>query len=351
MTNNNDAHDITKPSELEKALATPQTPEKELWTAFWEDDSGRHMPVETIGDRKYWRLYENPRAVSVPAEALGQAWLMKIYIPRWNIRGLKREHDFYRIGDGLWFSDDFSLESGLPTSWYHVLLAEPEWFDGIRKTCESWGVNLPIVSDSLTGLASVDYMHSRCRYSGSSLHHNPPVFLLCQLGVDDYVFSDKRYFYYAHILNGWEWDDEFDKVHWRVYKSMDLLIPRHCYRDGSRVPLAHLPQVLYSIIGSTIPTFSTTRYVYSSEDGYQGKVYLLAYYGVLKNGAPHGVRKIELLVCAGGDDPLAMRRTLFEGDEECIFEWLVKPEEQDKIVEQARAMLRDYEDARASSSV
>lgn len=344
----------------------PQDPPDYLWIVM--DETG-NPPFENMEGRQYMRLYETPEEAGAAPRMPGRALLCRVIVRR-----LKAAKAVYRKDNGSWLWEKIAMDPGRvrveyqyrlygsctrreieyldplkpDTPWpqafleryvgLRMLLVEPEWFECIRQICREWGVKLSICSSSMVGLKAVEYLWKR-----GGPPREKPLFLVCRLSEDDYLFSDTRHFFFAHILNAWEWDYQFDKIGWRVYKKFEYALVRHCFGNGDRVPLAYLGQALSSLISHKRPTFAGMWFMRSQEEGYCGTVSLCAKYA-LRNGTPAGVESLSLCVASGKDDPDAIDRTLISGTDEEIRAWLQQPENQESISAIARQMLQAYEE-------
>ena len=347
------------------ASVQPQDPSEYLWIVT--DEIG-NPPFENIEGQQYMRLYETPEEAEAAPRMPGRALLCNVIVRR-----LKATNAFYRKDNGSWLWEKITMEPGRVrveyqyklygslrheieyldplkpnTPWpkafldryvgLRMLLVEPEWFEGIRQICREWGVKLGVCSNSMIGLNAVEYMWRR-----GGPPRKKPLFLVCRLSEDDYIFSDTRYIFFAHILNAWEWDYQFDKIGWRVYKKFEYALARHCFGNGDRVPLTYLGLALSSMIRHKRPTFAGMWFMQSREEGYHGIVSLCAKYA-LRNGTPIGVESLSLYVASGKDDPNVIDRNLFSGTDEEIRAWIQQPENQESITTIARQMLREYEE-------
>lgn len=347
------------------ASVQPQDPPEFLWIVT--DEIG-NPPFETIEGKQYMRLYETPKEAEAAPRMPGRALLCEVFVRR-----LKATNAFYRKDNGSWLWEKITINPDSirveyqyklygsqrreieyldplkpNTPWpkafldryvgLRMLLVEPEWFESIRQICREWGVKPGICGNSMVGLNSVEYLWRR-----GGPPRNKPLFLVCQLSEDDYIFSDTRHFFFAHILNAWEWDSQFDKIGWRVYKKFEYALLRHCFGNGARVPLTYLGMALSSLIRHKRPTFAGTWFMQSREEGCHGIVRLCAKYA-LRNGTPTGVESLSLCVASGKDDPDVIDRNLISGTDEEIRAWLQQPENQESITTIARQMLKDYEE-------
>lgn len=320
----------------------PLKPPEFLWLTL---DPDGDIPYEAIDGKQCLRLFEKPEdAAKEPNGPLGRVLLCEM--PTEQIRD---SHACDSLGDGVWLVEGFDFSNVPPHKSrtkalikayvsIRMLLAEPEWFEDVRRICEEWQVRLGIPRDSLQGLRSVEYMWSK-----GGPPRKKPLFLVSQFGEDDYIFSDKRHFFYARIVNPWEWDPWMDKIEWKAFKKLEYLIPRHCCRHGSRVPLDYLGMALSYYIANKRPTFERTWFMWSEEKDYHGTVYLIAHYAVQENGAVAGVEAIELCVKSSRDDPDALVQTMIRGSGEEICDWMRQPENEQKIAAMARDMLQAYE--------
>lgn len=305
---------------------------------------------------------KNP-AYTLPA-AFTQPLLCMVSIKEYNdyrnkkLTYIARNHNFFSVGNGVWLSDVPVMDEDAKeffTAWsdmfldryvgLRMLLAEPEWFKDIQDLCEKWGIPRHTVNlNSMQGLKEVDYLWSK----GGPIKKRP-MFLVCKYGDEDYIFSDKKHFFYAHITNPIEWDSWIDKISWRVYKKFEYMIPRHLMRNLSIVPLDYLGMVFSCEVSHKRPTFARNWYMRSREEGKHGIVHLYATY-TLENGTPTGMESLSLTVKSEQDDPDAIEHNLISGTNEAISSWLKQPENQQSIAVIARRMLEDYEEIYAKKN-
>ena len=331
-------------SEFWMRMADDSLPPETLWIVVRTGGEGGNPPVEIIDDIEFLRFLEKPEDATVLPEPPAKAVLCKVSSSAIRQDGV----NFYHAWDGVWLSDVISFPEPQGDSWsesfmhsryteYCVVLAGREWFDEIEGICKKWQVSPRLCSDSVSNLDTVEYMRSR-----GNPPDNRPVFPVCMLSENDYVFSDTERFYYAHIMNPWEWDSRYDKVTWRGYDRFEDLIPEYFYKDGSCVPRDYLPQAFFSLIRRTVPTMAVLRYMYTREEGLHGTAFLCAHYDQ-HNNTPHGVRAVTIVVGMDPDDPNTIEYTLISGKQEEIFPLLEKPEFQQETAAMCRRLLQQYE--------
>lgn len=384
-----------KPCETTSVPASPDSLPDILWIVI---DKDGEPPVITIDGKQHLCLFEDPHEAAkvLPIEfrrlqtmvyhyirkpteiveydpapknpaytlsaAFAQPLLCQIYIKvggcTWNPHRKKeltcfaRNHNLFSVGNGVWLSDVPIMDEEAKeffTAWsdmfldryadLRMLLAEPEWFKELQDIGEKWGLPKHTVNfNSMQGLKEVEYLWSK----GGPLKKRP-MFLVCKYGDDDYIFSDKKHFFFAHILNPVDWDPWIDKIGWRVYKKFEYVIPRHLIGNASPVPLDYLGIAFSCKVRSQRPTFARIWYMSTKEEGYHGIVHLCAAY-TLVNNTPKGMESLFLCVKSNQDDPDAIEHNLISATNEEISAWLKQPENQQSIAVIARRMLKDYEE-------
>lgn len=349
---------------------------------FFEDphEAAKVLPIEFRRlPTKIYKYWDKPDKIveydpepksptyTVPA-AFSQPLLCQVYIKKggyaWNpqrekeLTSFARNYNLFSVGNGVWLSDVPVLsedDKALFIFWsdmflyryvaLRMLVAEPEWFKAVQDICKRWGLPGHTINlNSMQGLDDVEYLWSK----GGPLKKRP-MFLVCKYGDEDYIFSDKKHFFYAHITSPFEWDSWVDKIGWRVYKKFEYVIPRHLMRKLSIIPLDYLGMAFSCEVSNKRPTFARNWYMHSQEEGQHGIVYLYATY-TLQNGTPVSMESLSLAVKSKQDDPDAIDRILISGTNEDIIAWLKKPENQKSIAALARQMLTEYEEVYMSKN-
>ena len=321
-------------------MLSVDTPPEALWFCAGQEDSGQTLCPVYLGDRPCILLYEDPDSVQIPEGAQGPFVFYRFRTEAMCAR-------FHQIG-GQWLAE-MAYSPEAPEAWLNLVIAngkddgvcllmpEKEWFENVAPVFEEWGVPLENPEDALENWKSVEYAWKR---------GGPPdrraIFLVSRISEDDYIFSDGKKFYFANIMNPWEWNSRYDHAVWHTYERPEDLFIRHCCGNGSLVRLDLLPAAFHSYISNYAPTMDFVRFMRARETGYSATVCLIAHYGE-KNGTPHDVRSLELFVGSGETDPAARKRTLISGQQRRIIDWLEKQKHQEKLIRMARRMLKQYE--------
>ncbi|MBR6708007.1 MAG: hypothetical protein IKI84_15235 [Clostridia bacterium] len=324
-------------------MLSAATPPEKMWLCTERGASGQTPRFVYVGDRPCVMLYEQPGEEQIP-----EGCRQPVVFYRFPSEALGGR--FYLL-DGQWLVENTWCPDD-PDAWLdrvnscggdsRVCLrwVGPEWFEQIRTVCSQWYVPLYVPGNALTGWKSVEYAWRRGGPPGGKA-----IFLVSRFGENDYLFSDGTLFFYAHLMNPWEWISGIDEPRWHTYKRLEDLLIRHCYRNRSLVPLEGLPTAFSSFILHHLPTTDFVWFMVSREEGYSGTVFLIARYGE-HHGCPGEVRSLELLVGEGESDPAARKLTLISGNQDDIFNWLRDADNRNGIVLSARRMLAEYEENR-----
>lgn len=323
-------------------LLSIDTPPETMWFCTELGSCGQTPRFVYVGDRPCVLLYEQPVEESIPANAQPPIVFYRFQTEAIDAR-------FHCIGDQWVVENRFCPDD--PDNWLNCVIrkgrgfevclrwVEKAWFEKIRSICSAWNDPLDIEHDALQGAKSVEYAWRR---------GGPPrgraIFLVSRISEDDYIFSDGTLFYYAHIMNPWEWDSRYDEARWQTYRRLEDLLIRHCFGNRSLVPLDYLPMAFSSFIRHHLPTMDFVWFMRAREAEYRGTVFLIARYGDFR-GHPGDVKSLELLVGDGEADPAVRKLTLISGEQNEIFDWLKASENRKEIIQTARRMLAEYEAA------